>query len=66
MFTVSNENEAWYIEKNVNQFIGGAAAKTYTYGKTIYDLGYNWLRLPFSLCKFFPYDKFRVESCFTS
>ncbi|CAB4018123.1 hephaestin isoform X1, partial [Paramuricea clavata] len=31
MFTVSNENEALYIEKNVKQFIGGAAAKSYTY-----------------------------------
>ncbi len=35
MFTVSNENEAWYIEKNVEEFIGGAAAKSYVVGKTI-------------------------------
>ena len=36
MFTVSNENEAWYIEKNVQQFIGGSEASSYEYGKTEY------------------------------
>ena len=35
MFTVSNENEAWYIKKNVKEFIGGEAAKSFTYGKLI-------------------------------
>ena len=33
MFTVSNENDAWYIEKNVNEFIGSSAASSYEYGK---------------------------------
>ncbi|XP_028411443.1 hephaestin-like protein [Dendronephthya gigantea] len=35
MFTVSNENEAWYIEKNVNEFIGGEAAKSFAYDPEI-------------------------------
>ena len=35
MFTVSNENEAWYIRKNVEAFIGKSALKTYKYGKHI-------------------------------
>ena len=35
MFTVSNENEAWYIEKNVEHFIGQSAVKSYEYGKII-------------------------------
>jgi hypothetical protein len=35
MFTVSNENEAWYIEKNVKEFIGASAANSYEYGKNM-------------------------------